>query len=215
MAEVKTGSSVVATLLGDLVGSRQAPDRRAVHARLVEVLHTVNELTHPEEPIRVTVGDEFQGVFRRLGDALLAAVHIRLLLLPELDARFGLATGPVTQLDAHTQDGPAWWASREAIDWVRATAGKPATRQVRTAYRAACAHATEPSAVNAALLCRDQVMGSWDDRSIRIARGLLMGLSQRQLAQQEGISASAVSQRVRSDGTAVLLAAQELLAGLP
>ncbi len=39
--------------------------------------------------------------------------------------------------------------------------------------------------------------------------------TQSELAQTEGISASAVSQRVRADGIGAVLAAQELLRELP
>jgi transcriptional regulator with XRE-family HTH domain len=39
--------------------------------------------------------------------------------------------------------------------------------------------------------------------------------TQTELAAREGVSASAVSQRVRSDGLGVVLAAEELLRGLP
>ena len=39
--------------------------------------------------------------------------------------------------------------------------------------------------------------------------------TQSELAAREGVSASAVSQRVRADGIGVVLAAHELLRGLP
>ncbi len=39
--------------------------------------------------------------------------------------------------------------------------------------------------------------------------------TQSTLAEREGISASAVSQRVRTDGIGAVLAAQELLRGIP
>jgi hypothetical protein len=69
----------------------------------------------------------------------------------------------------------------------------------------------DPDAVNAALMCRDQMVGSVSQRSLRLLRGTLDGRTQAELATDEGISASAVSQRVRHDGLAVVLAADELL----
>lgn len=53
--------TAVATLIGDVVGSRSAADRHALHARLEEVLADVNARTEPLQPLRLTVGDEFQG----------------------------------------------------------------------------------------------------------------------------------------------------------
>ena len=48
----------VATLIGDVVGSRSAADRRGLHARLEEVIATINATTDPVHPVRITVGDE-------------------------------------------------------------------------------------------------------------------------------------------------------------
>ena len=107
-----------------------------------------------------------------------------------------------------------------------AGAGSPAeraaTRTLRTAYRRAedddARGGPDPRVVNAALLCRDQVLGSVDGRStartLRLLRGSLDGLGQHELAAQEGISASAVSQRFRRDGLGAVLAAEELMRGI-
>jgi predicted transcriptional regulator len=54
------------------------------------------------------------------------------------------------------------------------------------------------------------------DRSLRLLRGLMdPHTTQSELATLEGISASAVSQRVRADGIGAVLAAHELLRALP
>ena len=214
MSVLNSDTSVVAVLIGDVVRSRDVPDRRALHARLLAALDLVSERTGPREPIRVTVGDEFQGVFDRVGAAVDAALRLRLELLPDVDTRYGLGWGPVTRLDAQTQDGPAWWAARDAIDWVREAEDHPATRHARTAYRSAAVGSPDPDAVNAALLCRDHVVGSWDERSQRIMRGLMEKRSQAELAETEGISASAVSQRVRGDGLGIVLTASGWLAAM-
>ena len=58
-------------------------------------------------------------------------------------------------------------------------------------------------------------MGSWDERSHRILRGLMSGQSQAEVAAAEDVSASAVSQRVRGDGIGAVLLAAEWLAELP
>ena len=110
------------------------------------------------------------------------------------------------------EDGPGWWAARAAIESVKLEAARPATRQLRTAYRRAEeTDGPDPAAVNAALMCRDQMIGSVSERSLRLLRGTLAGRTQAELAEDEGISASAVSQRVRNDGLAVIAAADELL----
>lgn len=207
----------LATVLGDLVRSREAADRQAVHRRVRDVLAQVNEVVPPATPLRITAGDEFQGTFRQLGEALTAATLVRLRLAPEIDVRIGLGWGEVTLLDAEqdTQDGPGWWAAREAIEWVESSQAQPPTRSVRTAYRRSeGGSGPDPHSVNAALLCRDQVMGSLDERALRILRGMMNDQTQAEIAGAEGISASAVSQRVRRDGLAILVAAAAELGGV-
>ena len=215
-------------LIGDVVGSRATTDRQALHDALEAALSATDAAVPPVTGLRVTVGDEFQGTYATLGEAVEAALRVRLALLPEVDTRFGLGRGEVTVLDARRgiEDGPGWWAARAAIEEVVEVAARAATRLARTAYRAAppgdddtrAAEDTgDPSehAVNAALLCRDHLVGSLSDRSIRLLRGLMdPHTTQRELAAREGISASAVSQRVRADGLGAVLAAQDLLRDL-
>jgi hypothetical protein len=217
-------------LIGDLVGSRGAPNRRALHRAVETALVTVNAAVPAVTDLRITVGDEFQGAYATLGSAIEAALRVRLELLPGADVRVGIGRGPVQLLDAERgiEDGPGWWAARAAIEAVEQAAGRPATRHLRTAYHPAPEDADGGAggpdgpgggggadAVNAALLCRDHLVGSLSHRSIRLLRGLMdPHTTQSELATLEGISASAVSQRVRADGIGAVLAAEDLLRGL-
>ena len=216
MGRMKDQASRV-VLIGDVVDSRGAANRRALHRAVEKALVGVNAVVPALGELRVTVGDEFQGAYATLGGALDAALRVRLELLPGVDTRFGIGRGTVTTLDARRgiEDGPGWWAARAAIEAAEGTATTAATRTARTAVRAAD---DDPSldAVNAALLCRDHLVGSLSDRSLRLLRGLMdPHTTQSELATLEGISASAVSQRVRADGIGAVLASHELLRALP
>lgn len=217
----------IATFIGDVVGSRRAHDRQSVHDALLDALTAVAGAEGVLDPGRITVGDEFQGSVSTLGGALSVTRRLRLALLPHIDVRLGLGWGEVSTLDDETRDGPGWWAAREAIDWVKATQAKGVTAHVRTAYRpasladgpggdagAGAIPGPDPGAVNAALLCRDQLLGGLDERDLRLLIGLFEGRSQRELADVEGVSPSAISQRVRSGGLGVLLLAEEELAAV-
>ena len=213
MLQMKPEPSV-ATVIGDVVRSRAAADRPALHARLASLLEDANAELEPVVPLRITVGDEYQGCFGTVGDALHAALWLRVQLAPQADLRHGVGWGSVAVLadSPRIEDGPGWWAARAAIESVKLEAARPATRQVRTAYRRAeDTEGPEPDAVNAALMCRDQMIGSVSERSIRLLRGTLAGRTQAELAEDEEISASAVSQRVRNDGLAVIAMTDELL----
>ena len=98
---------------------------------------------------------------------------------------------------------------------VEEEAARAGHRRRRTAYcRAEGYDGPDPDAVNAALVLRDEMMGGLSDRSLGVLRGLLSGRTQREIAEKEGVSASAVSQRVRNDGLAALVASERLLGGL-
>ena len=206
MTRVKSNaSSLRAALIGDVVGSRHATDRGRLHRRITQIL--------ADTALAFTVGDEFQGSYPTVGDAIDAALTVRLALAPDIDVRFGIGWGEVTVLDAGTgiQDGPGWWSARDAIEWTAAAQQQPALATVRTAYRRHGDAGPDPDAVNAALLCRDHLLGSVDARSLRLLRGLLEHKTKKELAAMEDISASAVSQRTARDGLDLLVLASEQL----
>lgn len=209
------------TLIGDLVGSRAARDRRGLHERLVAVISTVNDTLVPRSPLRIQVGDEYQGVFRSLGEAVHAALVIRLALLPDADVRHGLGRGSVEVLgeSPHVEDGPGWWSARLAIDRVALAQQQPAERSLRTSYSAVHSRGGAPDqaepAVNAALALRDEIVGGLGPRGVSVLRGLLEERTQKEIADELGVSPSAVSQRVRADGIGALLAAHERMRGMP
>ncbi|WP_110205266.1 SatD family protein [Nocardioides daejeonensis] len=200
---------LLATLIGDVVASREVGDRRALHRALVDALGEVNEKFAPAHPLRITVGDEYQGAFVRIGDAVRASLALRV-RLATVDVRHGLGWGEVATLqDApRVEDGPGWWAARAAIEAVHADAEKPATRWRRTAFRT-----QEPGAamltpaLEAALVLRDHAVQSLDERSVSVLSGMLAGRTQREIAEALQITASAVSQRIRSDGLTAIVAA--------
>lgn len=200
----------VAVLIGDVVGSREIKPRSRLHERLRAVLDEVNDTTAPLQPLRITVGDEFQGAYADLGTAVAATLTLRLALLPLADLRHGIGWGPVEvlQQQPRVEDGPGWWAAREAIEAVKRDQQTPALRGVRTAVRHADGQTA--AATNAALMLRDDRVSGLSVRSRTLLAGLVAGRSQAELAAEEGISASAISQRVRNDGLGVLVASHRL-----
>ncbi len=214
----RAGTEPRAALLGDVVGSRTAQDRKALHDELSSALTDVSSEVDTLDRLQVTAGDEFQGTFSSVGESLYAALLLRLRLPTEIDVRVGVGWGPVTVLDpAHgTQDGPAWWAARAAIDWVERQQSQTGWQGVRTAYR--CADPApegqpgpDPRAVEAALLCQDQLVSLLDERSRHILEGLMHGQTQARLAEDLGLTRQAVNQRRKHDGLPVLAAAAESL----
>jgi hypothetical protein len=204
-----------ATLIGDVVGSRHVADRRAAHRTINRALREV--ATDAIDPPAFTVGDEFQGSYPTVGAAVDAALSLRLAVTPAIDVRFGIGWGSVMMLDAAAgiQDGPAWWAAREAIEWTASAQRQPGLALVRTSFRVSGEAREDSDAINAALLCRDHLLGSLDDRSLRILKGLLSNHTKKDIAAAEGISASAVSQRAGRDGLDLIVVASRYLRSVP
>jgi hypothetical protein len=216
MAEKKMSRGAVA-LIGDIVESRTHRDRQALHDAVEAALQRANTDVPVDDPAVITLGDEFQGVYPTLGDALRASFLIRAELHGTADVRFGVGRGAVSTLDPvrGIHDGPAYWAARDAIVLAEEKAGRAQTRTSRTAYLAPDEPPEQVAAVQAALDCLDFMVGSLSTTSRRILGGLMQGHAQHDLAAAVGISPSAVSQRVRRDGIGVALEAMTTLGGLP
>jgi hypothetical protein len=202
-----------ATLIGDIIGSRRVADRGAAHRALNRALADI--AAGAIDAPAFTVGDEFQGSYSTVGTAIDAALSLRLAVAPDIDVRFGIGWGSAVTLDAGAgiQDGPGWWAAREAIEWTASAQRQPGLVLVRTSLRSN--DRDDVDAINAALMCRDHLIGSLDDRSLRILKGLLSNHSKKDIAASEAISASAVSQRAGRDGLDLIVQATRYLRSVP
>lgn len=198
MAEVKEKPNVV-TLLADVVGSRGS-QREHVHEALLAAIFRTNELVPHLDALRVTVGDEVQGVYGTLGHALEAASLLADELFGTAQLRFGLGGGDIRIIDESLgiQDGNAWWLAREAIEFVEELSRQPGYEGVRTAVRDKRPTATP--AVDEIVRLVDVHRAGLRDGAHRSLIGLLRGLDNADVAKAEGISASANTQRVKNNG---------------
>lgn len=207
--------TVAYALIGDLVGSRRASPRAAVQTALQEALEQASAVVPPVDRLEPTVGDEFQGVYASVAEATLAALLVRLHLADAGDARCGIGVGEREVYGADRtpmlQDGPAWWSARSAIE----SLDHPGARSRRTWFDGgAVVAAAEAATLNAFLLTRDALVDRLNDRSRRMLRRTLAGASQREIAEAEGISESAVSQAF-AKGVSAVRDAQHMLLTSP
>lgn len=220
-------------VIGDLVGSRLHSSRGEVQQGLLDAIGQVNQRVQAEQPLEPTIGDELQGVYATVNQALCATLVLRLALPDFMDVRCGLGIGVIEVVGRSayglTQDGSAWWSARAAVDTV-----KQAQRRIPALRTRLFSSFTEPGGpdpmqpalnqpdgaiqedadvidvqvldyANAYLVSRDEIVTRLDGRGRRLAIGLLDGRTYADLAKQEHISPSAVSQRVRRDGLASLV----------
>jgi hypothetical protein len=200
------GQLQVVAVLGDIVGSRRHGQDPVRRRRIQEALALANERTSPRQPLTPTIGDEFQGLFHDVLSALEATLVVRLAGLGEVDVRFGIGSGALTAFDADAapfrQDGPAWWAAREAVDLVRGEEQRQERpRGLRTRWIDAGSRSrAEVTSMNAFLLCRDDLVASMDRRDAETLLGLLADEPLGSIARAQGVSVSAISQRAIRNG---------------
>ena len=205
-----------AAVIGDVIKSRQHRDRFALQRALQEALSEVNDEVPPVQPLKITIGDEFQGLYPSLELALLATLYVSLRLIAnEAEVRFGVGWGVIPIQDAANvpfgQDGPAWWKAREALD--RISESEKQQRWPRTWRTAVNTDGgVLDGMTNAFLLCRDDLIGRLDQKDIAIAIGIFRGEQQDRLADRLSMSQSAVAQRLQNHGIYALLRAHEQLA---
>ena len=222
---MKTPPSDQVALIGDLIGSRRSPSRRELQEHLLAALATTNDLNPAAQLLEPTVGDEFQGVYADVASAVRASLVVRLALPEEVDCRCGIGVGSLEIVGESeyglTQDGPAWWAARDAIVEAKRRE-KGQFKRLRTWFVAHDAEGggagerLDADLVNALLLCRDDLVSRLDGRQRRLVLGVLRGTTQKALATTEGISPSAVSQSLHRAGAFALLDATALTgAGAP
>lgn len=194
-------------LIGDVVGSRRAPDRADLQTALTDTLAAVTGRLGGG--LAMTVGDEFQGRYEDLETALYASMRLQLSLAGRARLRIGIGRGPLSfEADSASplgQDGPVWWRARDAIESVKA-GGDQARTMVDTGT-------IWDGIINAYLLTRDTVLASLDEIDGVIGLGVLDGVTQKQLAHDLGLNQSSVSRRVNRHGLAALAASARFRLG--
>lgn len=209
---------MVIAVIADIVASRRLADRTEAQRVFDEQIGRVeSEYPLADRALRPTVGDEQQGVYRTLGAALTSVLLLQLALPDGIEFRFGLGIGSIRRIDSEHRelsDGPGWWAAREAIEAAH-TRQQRAVPTSRTWIVGAPGQTevmdTVITSSNAYLLARDEIVARMSERERRLAYGRFGGLSQRVLAEQEGITQPAVSKALHSSGANALLDGLTLL----
>ena len=202
-------------VIADIVGSRRFRDRAEAQRAFEKAIAQAEAgLPLAGEPLRATAGDELQARYASLEAALASLLLVQLALPPEHELRFGIGVGAVHEItpsapgSAALQDGPGWWAAREAVDIVRARQQR-ALPTARTWIVGAPdqneAVTTAIGLANAYVLVRDELMAGMSPRERRLVYGRAVGRTQADLASAEGISQSAVSQALARAGAAAVL----------
>lgn len=182
-------------VIGDLVASRELPDRAAVQRQLHAVLEELNERFAGRIVSRflITVGDEFQGLLRL--DAAVDALWWRFMseMHASVQTRFGFGVGPLSTpvlREAVGMDGPCFHAAREAISRCR--------EEERLLGFEIHQRPAESAALNAVGLLLDRIVGDWTRTQWETISALAEVGSQAEVARTRGVTRQSVRDVVQS-----------------
>lgn len=209
-------SSSVAAVVGDVIASRDSGDRANLQQNLASVMGELNRSHEAVQPLMMTVGDEFQGLYADLTRAFQVALRLRIDLMPSIDIRVGIGWGELTLVPEDPpfgQDGPCWWRARDAIDEVKSA---ESANSVPNSLRTKCRTGSSTDALlNGYLSLRDHILSDFDDLDARLAALRLDGFSQVEMAQAVGLSQSSVSRRLQNHGISAVISSQPATVVVP
>ena len=108
-------------LIGDIVDSKGQARRGDLQRTLAAELKRISERSKSKlaSPYTITLGDEFQAVYKSADNVFLDIFSILAELAPGAEARFGIGVGELTTAinpkQALGMDGPAFHRARDAI----------------------------------------------------------------------------------------------------
>ncbi len=116
-------------VIGDIIKSKQLPDRNQVQHKLTDILKEINQKYADElaSNFMVTLGDEFQGLLKCGKSTMSIISEIEMQMYP-VKIRFGLGVGKITTAINRDiplgADGPAYYNARKMIDALKGSEKK-------------------------------------------------------------------------------------------
>ena len=111
-------------IIGDIKRSKKIENRCEIQEKLKKILDNVNSIYNNDISAKflITLGDEFQGLLEMTAPILEIIKYIQREIYP-IKLRFGVGIGNVSTLINHEAaigaDGPAFYAAREMIEFLR------------------------------------------------------------------------------------------------
>lgn len=180
-------------LIGDIVHSRSLSNRNAVQRKFASVCARLNaeaEQLSLASPLTITLGDEFQAVFKTSAKLWECILRLEAAMAP-LEIRFAVGVGGIsTPLKSDTamgMDGPAFYAARAAMEQLKKAGGR---------YRIA-GLADEEVFINAVLDLLGRNRMKWRASRVLILASLLQGKNASEISKLTKTSEQAVYRNIR------------------
>ncbi len=181
-------------IIADLVASRRLAGRAQFQRRLKTVLQGVNAQAGRAlaSPYTLTLGDEFQAVYRDATSVFADIMSIQAQIAP-VQARFAVAAGPlatnVNPAQAIGMDGPAFHRARALLEQLK--------REKRL-FGVQTTDTPDWTLPGGALAVLSGITEGWLPKRFEVFAGLLSGLSGPELAKKTDITVRAVNKNIRA-----------------
>jgi hypothetical protein len=177
-------------VIGDVVASRHLPVRAQFQRRMKQALQGLNSRRKAlASPYTLTLGDEFQAVYRDANTAFADVFALQVELAP-VQARFALAVGeivtPINATQAIGMDGPAFHRARALLESLKRK------RRLLGVTRGT----DDWPLAGAALAVLSGQMEGWRPNRLKLFARLLAGESTADLAKRTGITTRAVNKNI-------------------
>lgn len=195
-------------IIGDIVKSKAIPDRKRAQQELHSILEHINQRDEAllASKLTITLGDEFQGVFKSSIRLFRILDEITFVMLP-IKLRFGIGVGKLsTNIDPTTSlgaDGPAYWNARKAIDF----AHKNCDYGRANIHLIAQDQDETIDLINEILKLTALQVSGWRDSQIEVYKVILRKdmldpglINHQQIAEELGILTSSLTRRFESSG---------------
>lgn len=187
-------------IIGDIIDSKQLAKREEFQLKLAGVLRAGNTRNASlVSPFTITLGDEFQAVYKDADRLFLDILTILREIYP-VQARFAVGVGELTtrvnRKQALGMDGPAFYYAREAIGELKDT-----PYLIRLGSRPTLLGPPNFDVwrlMNHLLNLMSHKLVAWEENRLRILCGLLAGRSVSELEDELGISKVAVYKNINA-----------------
>jgi hypothetical protein len=183
-------------IIGDVVRSRSIERRGEFQDRIARCFAVLNRKSGAAlaSPYTITLGDEFQAVYRRADGVIADAVRLLHALYPErvrLAWGIGSIATPINPDAALGMDGPAFHLARDGIEELKTHA--------RTVFRVCGSDCDAIGLVNASLALLAHQLNGWKHTSFALLTGLADRRSPGELAHELDMTVRGVYKNMQTN----------------
>jgi hypothetical protein len=180
-------------IIADIVASRAETDRRQLQKKLINELKDLNSDKGDvlASPYTVTLGDEFQALYRSASGLFADLWRISAVLHParvRYSIALGRVTTPVNKKQALGMDGPVFHIARDGIEQAK---------ELGTIFRVGGA-ITSLELINDSLTLISHLARNWSSNRLAIEADLSTGKPVKEISKRVGISESGVYKNINA-----------------